>query len=210
MKLKKIASLALAGIMAVSMLAGCNGATNGNNETPDVTPTNTYTNTVLEKANDVSRLRLSASTNTKLDQAVAYAAGTWEVSEADRNAALGKLVIVNEGATSQVNAAKYMTGSNVVYFDGNAVANLTGTADKTVYILFYTAGTASDEWIANQVADLVDAFVPSLKASDDNATYDYTISVAKANMSVGNSADRSKDSILVGAAISLDYTALNY
>ena len=31
MKLKKIASLALAGIMAVSMLAGCNGSNGGNN-----------------------------------------------------------------------------------------------------------------------------------------------------------------------------------
>ena len=33
MKLKKIASLALAGIMAVSMLAGCNGS-NGNEQPP--------------------------------------------------------------------------------------------------------------------------------------------------------------------------------
>ena len=38
MKLKKIASLMLAGIMAVSMLAGCGEASSNSTETPDVTP----------------------------------------------------------------------------------------------------------------------------------------------------------------------------
>ena len=38
MKLKKIASLMLAGIMAVSMLAGCKTSTTTDPETPDVTP----------------------------------------------------------------------------------------------------------------------------------------------------------------------------
>ena len=44
MKLKKIASLMLAGVMAVSMLAGCNTASNGGNNSDDgqnqTTPTN--------------------------------------------------------------------------------------------------------------------------------------------------------------------------
>ena len=44
MKLKKIASLMLAGVMAVSMLAGCNTASNGGNNNDDgqnqTTPTN--------------------------------------------------------------------------------------------------------------------------------------------------------------------------
>ena len=35
MKLKKIASLALAGVMAVSMLAGCEGGKGNNNNNPD-------------------------------------------------------------------------------------------------------------------------------------------------------------------------------
>ena len=38
MKLKKIASLALAGIMAVSMLAGCKGTGNGQQRLPAVSP----------------------------------------------------------------------------------------------------------------------------------------------------------------------------
>ena len=38
MKLKKIASLMLAGIMAVSMLAACGEASSNSTETPDVTP----------------------------------------------------------------------------------------------------------------------------------------------------------------------------
>ena len=59
MKLKKIASLALAGIMAVSMLAGCNGASSSNPTEPEnpVVPNGTdiagYVNGLLSE--DVSK-----------------------------------------------------------------------------------------------------------------------------------------------------------
>ena len=61
MKLKKIASLALAGIMAVSMLAGCsNGSNSGNNENNDgnVTP-------VTSKIVDAVRVYLKTQNCTK-------------------------------------------------------------------------------------------------------------------------------------------------
>ena len=44
MKLKKIASLALAGIMAVSMLAGCKDGGNGNSGSSSSENTNTTSN----------------------------------------------------------------------------------------------------------------------------------------------------------------------
>ena len=52
MKLKKIASLALAGIMAVSMLAGCNGASSSNPTEPE-NPAVPSTYNVAEYLNDI-------------------------------------------------------------------------------------------------------------------------------------------------------------
>ena len=56
MKLKKIASLALAGIMAVSMLAGCNGSNSSNNGdvvVPSTSSTVAAVNNGQSKLNDV-------------------------------------------------------------------------------------------------------------------------------------------------------------
>ena len=52
MKLKKIASLMLAGIMAVSMLAGCGEASSNSTETPDVTPVTGVAATVNGELNN--------------------------------------------------------------------------------------------------------------------------------------------------------------
>ena len=52
MKLKKIASLMLAGIMAVSMLAACGEASSNSTETPDVTPVTGVAATVNGELNN--------------------------------------------------------------------------------------------------------------------------------------------------------------
>ena len=55
MKLKKIASLALAGIMAVSMLAGCNGSSSSSTTTERETTTGIVAavNNGQDKTNEV-------------------------------------------------------------------------------------------------------------------------------------------------------------
>ena len=65
MKLKKIASLALAGVMAVSMLAGCSGSTTNDNTNGDdntITVPASNASTVFQKA-------LSSKANIKIDMA---------------------------------------------------------------------------------------------------------------------------------------------
>ena len=68
MKLKKIASLALAGIMAVSMLTACGeGTGNGNSgssSTP-TTPASGYAATILTKTNDAQKY-MTAGANTRV------------------------------------------------------------------------------------------------------------------------------------------------
>ena len=77
MKLKKIASLALAGIMAVSMLAGCKdgGNSNSGSSSTPTTPASGYAATILADTDD-ARNYMTAGANTKIDQAVAAIATT--------------------------------------------------------------------------------------------------------------------------------------
>ena len=76
MKLKKIVSLALAGVMTVSMLAGCNDdAGNSNNPSSDgQTTTNGFTEAVLGRASQAAQEKLTVNGDTSLDDAVAYVA----------------------------------------------------------------------------------------------------------------------------------------
>ena len=77
MKLKKIASLALAGIMAVSMLAGCKDGGNGNSGSSSSENTNTTSNvteSVLAKSSKAVNNVLTVNADDTLDEAVTFAA----------------------------------------------------------------------------------------------------------------------------------------
>ena len=76
MKLNKLASLALAGLMAVSMLAGCkdNTAGGGQGGEVEVTPSSNYTQTVMDKTNDVTKAIFTGVADKKLDNVVKHTA----------------------------------------------------------------------------------------------------------------------------------------
>ena len=77
MKLKKIASLMLAGVMAVSMLAGCQTTSNDQPTQPEqpTTPATGYSATVQGKLSDIAKSKLTLSDDAKLDNALDYAVG---------------------------------------------------------------------------------------------------------------------------------------
>ena len=77
MKLKKIASLALAGVMAVSMLAGCQTTSNDQPTQPEqpTTPATGYSATVQDKLSTIAKVKLTLSDSTELDNALNYAVG---------------------------------------------------------------------------------------------------------------------------------------
>ena len=80
MKLKKIASLALAGVMAVSMLAGCSTTSTtpeGPNGGDDVitTPVNDMTSAFQSGLSDKAELKVNMSYSEDLQDDLAYAAG---------------------------------------------------------------------------------------------------------------------------------------
>ena len=80
MKLKKIASLALAGIMAVSMLTACDTTSNtpeGPNGNDDVitTPVNDMTSALQSGLSEKAKLKVNMSYSEDLQDDLAYAAG---------------------------------------------------------------------------------------------------------------------------------------
>ena len=77
MKLKKIASLMLAGVMAVSMLAGCQTTSNDQPTQPEqpTTPATGYSATVQGKLSTIAKVKLTLSDSTELDNALDYAVG---------------------------------------------------------------------------------------------------------------------------------------
>ena len=211
MKLKKIASLMLAGIMAVSMLAGCKSADNGNGGASSSQPVQNsgFTSTVLNETKESTRLVLKESSNDKLDKAVAFAAANHVENNAKET-----LTYVDEGWEYQTLADKVMTGKDVVYADNdgndNVPTKVNGAKDATVYIMYTVSRTMSDEWIAQTVADQLDTWAEKLSESTSDETYDYTVRVAKADSIKGDDASRKDDAVVVGIAITVDYTKVNY
>ena len=77
MKLKKIASLMLAGVMAVSMLAGCQNTSVDPEPTPDPdpTPVTGYSAKLQSELSAIAQDKITFSDSTELNSALEYAAG---------------------------------------------------------------------------------------------------------------------------------------
>ena len=194
MKLKKIASLMLAGVMAVSMLAGCSGkTTNNGNSTPDPeTPvaSSASTNLYNELSADTRLHITSAKANSDLDKALNNALEVnWNDSDLltlYKNAYEQKdpyyvASFVNTGLYNDV--AKAMKCGTV--FDG-AFDNTKG--DVTVVKTYYVGGGQTEKGALHWLADAVDKDVagklPVSGVKDSvNYEYDYSISASVASQS---------------------------
>ena len=222
MKLKKIASLMLAGVMAVSMLTACNNDSNGDNGNNgnnggEPTPSASYTSTVLAETNDSTKAVLSASSNTKLDRAVAAAAANYTID----NASAHKTLQIIPDGWNQVTIAKSIMVGAKAYQDADDVEVWNFAPNDTNedilagtwWTMGYVSRAMTDKYITEQVANILDELAEQMVDGDkvvEGATWDYTVSVAKADSLAGNDADRSKDAVVVGLAITVTKTDVKY
>ena len=106
MKLKKIASLALAGVMAVSMLTACGGNTINDTqkpEEPDVTPsTSASAQTLVSNMSKEAQNKVTAVSNSDLDAALKNAVEDY-FSNAD---------VVKYGSMFEIDQKAYGDGQN--------------------------------------------------------------------------------------------------
>ena len=145
MKLKKIASLMLAGIMAVSMLAGCKTGDSSSSSSSEVVPTGMVAaviDNLDSKTTDKVAFTASTSLENALESLISYAG-------------------MNASDTSKVTVA------NLKKFDttlstAETFGTLNNKSDEETSItgmvkLSNNDIGASDAYIANQLADLIDA-----------------------------------------------------
>ena len=217
MKLKKIASLALAGIMAVSMLTACGeGTGNGNSGSSSSQPTapTGYTASVLAETN-LAKDFVTGTDDSKLNAMVNAVA---EMKVNYRVPTGYSLNLLNDPVAWNT-AARMMTGAmnkpGVNGLEGLSGLNApTESNDGVYYALYYIENKYADNLVDSLVADKLDSIAKSVINSNNTNVNDtdYTVSVAKADMKISEAASgTTKDGfVLVGIAVTTDYTAPQY
>ena len=201
MKLKKIASLMLAGVMAVSMLAGCSTASNGDNngegEGENGGTTTGYSVTFGEKlSSDVKNKDYVSFADNAADQAALADAlnnvGAMKTLIATMN---DKITYLNDGVVvGMVEDFKDSAKLTRYGFNNGAgdVFNNKNTLNRTTKVgsIYYVDGSVSMDKVLNQVADRLDSYFATLDENGkiEDATgnevtfdFDYTISVSVVN-----------------------------
>ena len=202
MKLKKIASLMLAGVMAVSMLAGCNTASNGGNNGEgegEGTTTTGYSVAFGEKveklSSDVKGMDNVTFADNANDQAALEDAlnnaGAWDVLEGTKNSTVVLLSNQQVNVVNDFEDAAKLDRYGIANRNGD-VFNGTSTINRTTKVgsVYYVDGAVSMDKVLNQVADHLDDFFETLQEDgsitdqDGNEVtydFDYTISVSVVN-----------------------------
>ena len=201
MKLKKIASLMLAGVMAVSMLAGCNTASNGGNNggegEGEGTTTTGYSvafGDKVEKLNatvkgmDYVTFADNANDQAALEDALNNA-GAWDVLFGTMSSTVSTANAVMPAIRADFEDAAKLNRYGI---DNGAalVFNATSTINRTTKVgsVYYVDGTVSMDKVLDQLAARLDALFATLQkdsvATNDNIEtydFDYTISVSVVN-----------------------------
>ena len=198
MKLKKIASLMLAGIMAVSMLTACGDGSKApvddGTETPDVdVSTSASADTFVAALSNDARNNVTAVANADLDAALEDAV---EIYFNDWVAAYyGRFFRVPDFTHGNGADARYsQIGRAVAKAMGNAedrIQDVDGDMDATVAVETYAVnGSVSDQAILERLAAKMDESICNLDASyinDGDDPFDYTDSVTECDYEVSTS-----------------------
>lgn len=180
MKLNKVLALALSGVMAVSMLAGCSGNPgNGGQEGEEQTPATGIVAAVNNGQDADNKVKINFTADTTLDSQLARAlaaAGDYANRDRVRSSLLDMIddSVVLDGATvkTAMNPATQRTVEDGEQVVGVAVYKVNNN---------YTE-TAAENAVAEYVNDLVKELVPDTSAGvtvgKDYVAYDYTGTVS--------------------------------
>ena len=176
MKLKKIASLMLAGVMAVSMLTACgsNGnAGNGNNgnENPDPTPATTSVVDAVNKGQSAANaVKIDFTVNSKLDNTLAKAVSVYG-NDADDGEVMDAIARMTglESVSADYISAGWVDDDTGFLTDEvirTQAINEGKDAKGKVYTLFvvYQFPAWTEEAALNMVAEAADEMIAELDA----------------------------------------------
>ena len=191
MKLKKIASLMLAGVMAVSMLAGCSGKSDSGNEGVVVPSTSSIVTAFNDGQSEDNKVKVTFTADAELDAALqkAVAMQGENVNDANTKANIGKLIGV--GGTLASNGTFTLNNWNVLSDKASKDGQIDTAMDVKVYgnktywteaDALNTAARAIDDVIGN----LIDSTRKGTPEGEKYYDYSYTgnasmVKVDKAN-----------------------------
>ena len=186
MKLNKVLALALSGVMAVSMLAGCsnnsgNGGQNGEGE--GETTVTGFAATVASKLDD-NKDNVTVTSNDVIDAALKAAMVKPDDNFITSNRAVS--VLTDVGTTGPVyvslkDALTDITFSTRASFDHASSDN--AKEDANVAVVYYIGGDINSDRVAQLVAEKIDDIdLPERSNVNNNDgtyyTYDYTVDVS--------------------------------
>ncbi|OUN38604.1 hypothetical protein B5G28_08910 [Faecalibacterium sp. An77] len=187
MKLKKIASLMLAGVMAVSMLAGCSGNNTDDNKGEGETSTATSYSTELRTAmTGAAKERVTAVANSKLDSALEQNVKKYFVitDYADiTNIDAVQVDLDDENAVIYNNLVKSMNAEKGIV----AALDDDNTKTTTAVNLYVVNATTSDEYALEQIAGMIGIVDLPKTSADTNYKYTYDISASIVTKTVTSS-----------------------
>ena len=200
MKLKKIASLMLAGVMAVSMLAGCKGSANSGEEENPVVPTTgvvAYANDAVS-ADDKEDYKFSGFTaSTNLDSILKdLASSTGDFSETNIKTAYQNVQNATLNTTVQGKLNDKLDG--LLDDDGFKTVPADNVSEKYGYIYTASGKLTQEEAVskmvskfANEVLD--DVAVDAVKNDTTGTKYDpaYSAEVSVVRVSSSSASDES-------------------
>ena len=179
MKLKKIASLMLAGVMAVSMLAGCNTASNNNDEpeNPDAIPSTSNSATVLhDNMKGDARKMTTPAANADLDSALKQVVDTYFNNEDYLGVLTGSSVAQVKYDNIAVNLEKALNAKSDIAVGLNYLLN---NDETTIAVeLYCVEASVSDTYALEQVADKIENDIAGLKDKSNNGEYSYAYTVS--------------------------------
>ena len=179
MKLKKIASLMLAGVMAVSMLAGCNTASNGGNngegEGEGQVSTSNSATILHDAMKGDARKMTTPVANTALDTALKNAVDTY-FQNTEYKDVLNFNKVENVGGKMYEALVSAMGAKKSINPELYAGAN----NDKvtTAVLLYAVEASVSDTYALEKVADEIQYSVAGLNETSANGEWNYTYTVS--------------------------------
>ena len=201
MKLKKIASLMLAGVMAVSMLAGCSTANIKPEEPtdPETPASSAAVDTLYSELTGSAKKNVTAVANAELDAALTNAVNKyWDYnSDADwgldypffSHIGYDYLTDVRVGRIGD--AVKSAVGADYNNMsDPQGFSNAEEAKDRSVVEVFAIAASTSDEYALELLAERIDQAVSNLppeggkkqniwtNEDDGKANYDYSYTIS--------------------------------
>ena len=169
MKLKKIASLMLAGVMAVSMLAGCSNGTKPDDDKKDPVVDSSLAGQVIAALSEDTTKVVSFGSDSDLDAAVAKLIENFGVNGLDKIKAKA-LNNINDDISNEAEFDFGKDGSK------NAAEKDAKEASVTVVLnqnqLDDLKG-ASTEYAVKMIADLIDSEIEDLELKENSKTYTY-------------------------------------